>query len=107
MAIESEGSSWPEVMDLETAAAYLGFHPVTLREWKRRGEGPPGRKIGGRWRFHKPTLDFYLGGDSLAPLAVDVRQRSGASTRQRGAIAPNDKYLCALGLPPYGEKSGG
>lgn len=47
---------FPEVMDLMQAASYLGFHPVTLRDWKRKGEGPPGRKIGGRWRFHKPAL---------------------------------------------------
>jgi hypothetical protein len=39
---------WPEVMDLTTAAAYLNVHPVTLREWKRLGKGPPGRKMEGR-----------------------------------------------------------
>ena len=53
---------WPDVMDLVTAAKYMGFHPVTLHQWKSRGEGPPGKKVGGRWRFLKASLDAYLAG---------------------------------------------
>ena len=34
---------WPEVMNLVMAAEYLAVHPVTLRDWKRLGKGPPGR----------------------------------------------------------------
>lgn len=93
---------WPEVMDLMQAASYLGFHPVTLREWKRKGEGPPGRKIGGRWRFHKPILDAYLAGTktpawpaNLIDLNHAVRKESSGFALPRQTDA---RYIAALGL---------
>ena len=73
---------WPDVMDLNTAAKYLNVHPVTLRDWKRQGKGPPGRKMEGRWRFHRPTLDAYLTGcpASLPRTALSPVARKASST---------------------------
>ena len=105
---------FPEVMDLMQAASYLGFHPVTLRDWKRKGEGPPGRKIGGRWRFHKPALDAYLAGTkqpagppSATPSSHAARKAPYGFASPRPADA---KYIEALGLqtapsPPNGRRS--
>lgn len=98
---------WPEVMDLITAASYLGFHPVTLREWKRKGEGPPGRKIGGRWRFLKAALDAYLTETKQSALPMHftrppsmTRKESGTSSRWQ----VDEKYLKALGLKECEER---
>lgn len=89
-------------MDLVTAAKYLGFHPVTLRDWKRKGEGPPGRKIGGRWRFHKPALDAYLAGTKQPAWPVSLTPSSLAERKAPyGSASPrqtDQKYIEALGL---------
>lgn len=105
--------SWPEVMDLITAAKYLGFHPVTLREWKRKGEGPPGRKIGHCWRFHKPTLDAWLA-EPAQPRPPQTARLPGLipsvgrkAYRNIGEDPKNlQRYLKALGLdkPPSDNK---
>lgn len=94
---------WPDVMDLNTAAKYLHLHPVTLREWKRKGEGPPGRKLGGRWRFLKSALDAHLTGIKQPSWPVNLtdsihagRKASSGSASQRPTDA---RYLEALGLP--------
>lgn len=97
MNTTEDNERWPEVMDLPTAAKYLKFHPVTLRDWKRKGEGPPGRKVGGRWRFLKSALDAYLG-ETPVPLALPP-----ITPAFRARInVPNSKadreYLKALGL---------
>ena len=94
---------WPEVMDLATAAKYMGFHPVTLRDWKRKGEGPPGRKVGGRWRFHKPALDAYLAGTKPPAWPVSLTTSKpaerGASISLASPRQTDSAYLAALGLP--------
>jgi excisionase family DNA binding protein len=106
---------WPEVMDLKTAASYLRVHPVTLREWKRKKEGPPGRKMGGCWRFHKPALDAYLAGSTKIPEWPAPRTDLSPAARKApsGCASPRQadaRYLEALGLPiaplrPSGHRS--
>ena len=96
---------WPDVLGLNEAAAYLGFHPVTLREWKRKGEGPPGRKVGGRWRFLKSALDAYLTGTKppawpANPLPTSSSRAARKASCGSGSPRPMDsRYLEALGLP--------
>ena len=102
--MEPTENDWPQVMDLKTAAKYLGFHPVTLRDWKRKGEGPPGRKVGGHWRFLKSALDAYLVPEStqavsLVKLVTERARLDGPSPKAL------KKYLKALGLAPV--SSGG
>lgn len=47
------------LLTLKEAAAVLGLHPRTVREYLRRGE-LEGRIIGGQWRFRRKDLDrFY------------------------------------------------
>ncbi len=96
---------WPDVMDLNTAAAYLSYHPVTMREWKRLGKGPPGRKVGGRWRFLKSALDAYLTGTKPPTWPANLPPTSSshaARTASCGSGSPrpaDSRYLEALGLP--------
>jgi excisionase family DNA binding protein len=44
-----------EVLNVDEAAEYLGFNPVTVRLKARSGE-IPGRKIGREWRFSRRRL---------------------------------------------------
>jgi len=53
-------NGFPEVMNLETAARYLGIHPETLRLKALRGEIPGGKP--GGWRFLKAALNDFLAG---------------------------------------------
>ena len=47
-----------EVMNVDQAADFLGFHPYTVREKARLGE-IPGRKVGREWRFlHSVLLEW-------------------------------------------------
>lgn len=50
-----------EVLNVEQAAALLGFSSYTVREKARLGE-IPGRKTGREWRFLRTALLEYLGG---------------------------------------------
>ena len=94
---------WPDVMDLETAAAYLQYHPVTLRNWLRKRKGPPGRKVGGNWRFLRAALDAYLT-ETKQPEwpAIPTNLNRVARKESSGSVSPlptDAKYLEALGLP--------
>jgi len=53
----------PEVLGVEGAARFLGFHPYTIREKARAGQ-IPGRKVGREWRFtRRQLLDWLEGGE--------------------------------------------
>jgi excisionase family DNA binding protein len=43
------------------AALYLNVHVRTIYRLAKEGK-IPGRKLGGRWRFKKATLDEWLSG---------------------------------------------
>jgi len=53
----------PEVMDVETAAAYLDLSERTVRNHLRDGL-LPGWKIGNLWRLSKSALDGKLVADN-------------------------------------------
>jgi len=53
----------PEVMDVETAAAYLDLSERTVRNHLRDGL-LPGWKIGNVWRLSKSALDGKLVADN-------------------------------------------
>ena len=44
-----------EILNVDQAAEFLGFHPYTVREKARSGE-IPGRKVGREWRFSREAL---------------------------------------------------
>lgn len=48
-----------EVLNVEEAAEFLGFHPYTVRE-KARLDQIPGRKVGREWRFSRRQLLEWL-----------------------------------------------
>ncbi|PPT21882.1 helix-turn-helix domain-containing protein [Xanthomonas arboricola] len=89
-----------EVMTLPQAADYLKLHPVTLRGMMKTRKHPPGRKLGGRWRFHKAALDAYLSGEpwqeAPTPSSHAARKTPGTSATPTQA---DSAYFEALGLP--------
>ena len=48
-----------EVLTPNEAGSYLNLHVRTIYHLAKEGK-IPGRKIGGRWRFKKDTLDEWL-----------------------------------------------
>jgi len=50
-----------EIMTPREAAEYLSVHVRTIYRLAKEGK-IPGRKLGGRWRFKKATLDEWLSG---------------------------------------------
>ncbi|PPT33329.1 hypothetical protein XaCFBP7622_01270 [Xanthomonas arboricola] len=89
-----------EVMTLPQAADYLQLHPVTLRSMMKTRKHPPGRKLGGRWRFHKAALDAYLSGEPWqevpTPSPSVAKKAPGTSATPTQA---DSAYFEALGLP--------
>lgn len=47
-------------ISLEEAADFLGVKPSTLREWIRKENGVPARKIGKQWKFKCSELDDWV-----------------------------------------------
>lgn len=45
---------------LEQLAAFLRVHPVSVRRWRVRREGPPAAKIAGRLYFPRDLTDEWL-----------------------------------------------
>lgn len=45
---------------IDEAAEYLGIKTVTLRNWIKRDETLPARKIGKLWKFKKSELDLWV-----------------------------------------------
>lgn len=49
-----------EILDTETAAAYLKLSPYTLERWRWSGEGPNYLKLGRSVRYRKEDLDAFV-----------------------------------------------
>jgi len=64
--VRPEAGPFPEVLDQEMAARFLGMRPRTLAEMTRRGE-VPARKVGRDWRYSRPALHRWLAGELDAP----------------------------------------
>lgn len=47
-------------ISLEEAAEYLGVKPITIRDWKKKGNGIPAHKIGKQWKFKRSELDAWV-----------------------------------------------
>ncbi len=48
------------LLTLNQIAAYLGVPIATLYQWRHRGEGPRGIKVGGHVRVRESELERYL-----------------------------------------------
>lgn len=49
----------PALLTAEEAAKHLRIHVKSLYRLAKQGK-IPSRKVGGRWRFHRQTLDEWL-----------------------------------------------
>lgn len=50
-----------DFLNINEAARYLRVTPLTLRNWRQRGEGPPWIRLGPRMiRYPVPSLSAYL-----------------------------------------------
>ncbi|MRG98820.1 helix-turn-helix domain-containing protein [Xanthomonas sontii] len=89
-----------EVLTLPEAARHMKMHPVTLRNMMHTKSHPPGRKVGGRWKFSRPALDAYLAGEKWheAPTPLSPEARKARSTSAT-PIQAESAYFAALGLP--------
>jgi len=45
---------------IEDASIYLGVNKDTIRNWIKKGNGIPARKIGKLWKFKKSELDNWV-----------------------------------------------
>ena len=59
------GTTGPDLMTCEEAAAYLRVHERTVGRLLKRGE-LPGVKVGRQWRLRRADLDAYLRGERPA-----------------------------------------
>ena len=48
------------LLTLNQVAEYLGVPLATLYQWRHRGEGPRGIKVGGHVRVRESELELYL-----------------------------------------------
>lgn len=68
----------PEVLSVESAAAYLGISRITLyRLLHAQPAVVPGIKVGGQWKVLKSQLDAYLRGEwvpATGPAATATRR---------------------------------
>lgn len=48
------------LMDTDALAAYLGFTPKTVQNWRSDGGGPPYIKFGNRVRYDRRVVDRWL-----------------------------------------------
>ncbi len=48
------------LLTLNQVAEYLGVPIATLYQWRHRGEGPRGIKVGGHVRVRESELERYL-----------------------------------------------
>jgi hypothetical protein len=48
------------LLDTKQAAEYLDVSPLTLRNWRLRGEGPAATKIGRLVKYHIRELEKYI-----------------------------------------------
>lgn len=50
----------PTLLSRKEAAAYLGKHVTTIRDWKIQGRGPAYYKIGRHVMYSREDLDEYI-----------------------------------------------
>lgn len=84
----SQSSEW---VSLGEAAAIIGVHPATIRNWAERGELPCQRTPGGHRRFRRADLQQWLEAHRLVhPTEAQLVVQS-ALGRTRLEIANRDK----------------
>lgn len=49
-----------KLLTLQEVAEYLGVPPATLYQWRYRGEGPSGYKVGRHVRYRVSDVEAWL-----------------------------------------------
>ncbi|MCI0692735.1 helix-turn-helix domain-containing protein [candidate division KSB1 bacterium] len=70
--------TYPENMNLTTAAKYLGVSSITVRRMLKDRE-IPAAKIRGRWLFKKNVIDEWLAKNSWSQITKTVKKHGHAS----------------------------
>jgi hypothetical protein len=65
-------------MDEDEAAASVRKTIRTLRDWRKRGEGPPYTRFGRTVRYHRPTFVEFFKASQIQP----VRSRRSGKRKQ-------------------------
>lgn len=60
------------LLTLQEVAEYLGVPPTTIYQWRHKGEGPPGFRVGRHVRYRPADVEKWLEGqrDDRFPDAV-------------------------------------
>jgi excisionase family DNA binding protein len=82
--------TYPENMNLKTAAKYLGVPAATVQRLLKNCE-IPAAKIGNHWLFKKSVIDEWLVENSWA--SVKTRPRTNASKQPSSAAAVSKKQV--------------
>jgi excisionase family DNA binding protein len=70
------------LMTIDELAAYLQVSDQTIYQWRRRGAGPRGFRVGRYVRFRREDVDAWLdslgdGGHTALPSLATRRRRAG------------------------------
>jgi excisionase family DNA binding protein len=64
----SRSSPEPTLFTTHEAASYLRLDPLTLKDWRRLGAGPPYVKVGARLiRYRRQDLEEWLADNLVMP----------------------------------------
>jgi excisionase family DNA binding protein len=84
--------SYPENMNLTTAAKYLGVSAITVRRMLKDRE-IPAAKIRGRWLFKKNVIDEWLAKNSWSQITKTVKKRWQAPSSNSQKIHPSVAHI--------------
>lgn len=67
-----------KLLTLEEVAEYLDVPAATLYQWRYKGSGPQGMRVGRHVRYRRADVDAWLAGQYDAPRGAGVTRRSPA-----------------------------
>lgn len=87
--------TYPENMNLATAAKYLGVSSITIRRMLKDRE-IPAAKIRGRWLFKKNVIDEWLAKNSWLQIKSSTKKRQPTSSSTQKKMHPSIALLFAI-----------
>jgi excisionase family DNA binding protein len=87
--------TYPENMNLATAAKYLGISTITVRRMLKDRE-IPAAKIRGRWLFKKNVIDEWLAKNSWLQIKNPTKKRQPTSSSSQKKMHPSVALLFAI-----------
>lgn len=68
------------------AAPVIGVEPLTLKEWRRRGYGPPYVKFGNRVRYRLSDLEAWMAEHTVTPGSQAAGEDTALKTMRRPGL---------------------